>query len=168
MLASVKKAVNAFFQNLITPSCEHRRANLSARFCPDCGYKVKLVWVMIKCRSCQARRVPDKSVVLGAVRPLEKFCRHCGSTDYQIVKKDRIDAYELMYCVSLKEIDYTEEAPPNAEPVRQTAPFNIVEGEVLNSAFVSQRTASAWQEAPYHWTSQQDGLKLPKPWGSEG
>jgi len=73
----------------------------------------------------------------GRISPLYRYCQHCGQTDFQLIKRDRIHVHEMPYALLIKEIDYTEERKPS--PKRQANnPFDlsertldIVEGEVL-------------------------------------
>ena len=74
----------------------------------------------------------------GRIRPLYRYCQHCGQTDFQLIKRDRIHAHEMPYALLTKEIDYTEERKPSSKR-RANNPFDlsertldIVEGEVLH------------------------------------
>ena len=139
-------------------------------FCPDCGYKIKLLWGMAKCRDCGSKQVPQKKVD-GHIAPLNKYCRHCGSSAYYLLKKEKIDAYELVYAISLKEIDYSEErqapqAPPKVpifgaqSKAPRSSKLDIVEGEVIRKRYVSQNTSSAWHEAPFSWHRRNDDMPV--------
>ncbi len=107
---SISRAFYAFYNELVQQDCTHSRVSLGKRscFCPDCGYKVKLLWAQVKCRGCNSRRVPKKGFD-GSVNPLHKYCRYCGAGDVRLVKKEKIEGHELVYSVALKEVDYTEE-----------------------------------------------------------
>src|SRR5690242_10790418 len=141
------KAVAAFYSALFNSDCDHplvappgAAPDGSSRpyktFCPDCGYKIRALWSLCRCRTCGAKRQPKQGMD-GRVRPLYRYCQHCGQTDFQLIKRDRIHAYEMPYAILTKEIDYTEERM--ATPKRPANPFeaptrtlDIVEGEVLH------------------------------------
>jgi NMD protein affecting ribosome stability and mRNA decay len=136
------KALTAFYQTLFYRECEHKRVtartgeSAHSGFCPDCGYKILLMWTLCRCRTCGSKRHP-KIGVDGRISALYKYCQHCGQADYQIIKKDRINVHEMVYAILTKEIDYSEERLPNPKK-RQPNPFeayrglDIVEGEVLS------------------------------------
>ena len=137
------KAIYAFCDALLTRECEHPRINnlQSGCFCPDCGYKIKVVWTIVRCRTCASRRLPRKTPD-GKVKPTFRYCQHCGSSEYQLLHKQRLHVHELMYAIAIKEIDYStdeksalgefESAPNLHNPFRKTrANFDVVEGEVL-------------------------------------
>ncbi len=156
---SISKAFYAFYNELVQQDCAHTRVNLGKRscFCPDCGYKVKLLWAQVKCRGCNSRRVPKKSFD-GSVEALHKYCRYCGASDVRLVKKEKIEGHELVYSVALKEVDYAEEKPadkkagskkkqskkaPDTQPdfIRlyntrfNPRPTDVHEGEVIRKRF---------------------------------
>jgi hypothetical protein len=135
------RAFYAFYRTLVERECEHRQiasppgATRTSGFCPDCGYQVRIGWTFCRCRTCGSKRHP-KQEPDGRISPLYRYCQHCGQADYQIIRKERIHAYEMPYAILTKEIDYTEERrQPSAH--RAENPFeiyrrlDIVEGEVL-------------------------------------
>jgi hypothetical protein len=136
------KALAAFYSALFNSDCEHPRvaprgqANTHTAFCPDCGYKVRALWSLCRCRTCGSKRQPKRSMD-GRVSPLYRYCQHCGQTDFQLIKKDRINVHEMPYALLTKEVDYTEERQLSPKPLSN--PFeaayrnlDIVEGEVLH------------------------------------
>lgn len=136
------RALAAFYQTLLHRECEHKRItprpgeSVGASFCPDCGYKIQVMWTLCRCRTCGSKRHP-KLAVDGRVAPLYKYCQHCGQADYQIIKKDRINVHEMAYALLTKEINYSEERlfkPKQAHnPFESVKGLDIVEGEVLRS-----------------------------------
>ena len=139
------KALIAFYQTLFGGDCDHKRvqaapgqANRSG-YCPDCGYKILLLWTLCRCRTCGSKRHPSKGMD-GRIRPLYRYCQHCGQSDYQIIKREKINVHEMPYAILCKEIDYREERI--ISPRRSKNPFelykglNIVEGEVLSKEYV--------------------------------
>ncbi len=139
---SISKAFYAFYNELIQQDCAHLRVNISksACFCPDCGYKVKLLWAQVKCRGCNSRRVPKKSFD-GSVSPLHKYCRYCGAGDVRLVKKNKIESHELAYSVALKEVDYTEEKRNDKKISAHTGSSTASDFiRMFNTRFTSQPT----------------------------
>ena len=144
------KAVAAFCAALLThDECDHPHVapsgtsssgtrKSSAAFCTQCGYKIMALWSLCRCRTCGGKRQPRRGMD-GKIRPLYRYCQHCGQTDFQLIKRERIHAHELPYAILTKEIDYTEERRTTPQQAaRSDNPFeaayrtlNIVEGEVL-------------------------------------
>lgn len=155
------RALYTFYKSLVEQDCEHQRVHFgqSAPFCPDCGYKIKLLWVMVKCRHCDSKRIPRR-MPDGKITPLHKYCRHCGASAFRLVKRESIDAYELLYGLSIKEIDYSEERrqpqftprpgpQPKATPQAQQSPFDVVDGQVIRKRYFTQSKSSVWEEPPF-------------------
>lgn len=141
------KALAAFYQTLFGGECEHKRVQPApglgnrSGYCPDCGYKILLLWTLCRCRTCGSKRHPARGMDgRGRIRPLYRYCQHCGQADYQIIKREKINMHEMPYAILTKEIDYREERIVN--PKRAHNPFelhkglNIVEGKVLNREYV--------------------------------
>lgn len=145
------KALAAFYQTLFYRDCEHQRVTTRPghpacdSYCPDCGYKVLLRWTLCRCRTCGSRRHP-KLGADGRISALYRYCQHCGQTDYQIVKKDKINVHEMPYALLTKEVDYSEDRlnrPKRADnPFEAVKGLDIVEGEVLRSeqAYYSRKS----------------------------
>lgn len=157
------RALYAFYRQLVGGECEHARlrdqctsGKKTGTFCPDCGYNVQMLWAMVRCRNCIGKRIPRKNLD-GTVAPMYRYCEHCGSTDFQVIKKPRLAAYEMPYAVMCAEVDYSEgRQPTGANPLppkeyrsprynRLNNPFaifsgenNIVDGEVIRSEFVGR------------------------------
>lgn len=142
------RAIYAFYRQLFGGECEHPRlrdkmtsGDKPCAFCPDCGYRVAMMWALVRCRNCVAKRTPKKNLD-SSVGPMFRYCEHCGSTDFQIIKKTRLHAHEMPYAVMSAEIDYTDERPHQKEYAPKENPFAaystspVVEGEVLNSEYV--------------------------------
>ncbi len=161
---SLIRAIKAFWLAFKgSGECNHTRVNLNETpsFCPDCGYRIKLEWLFTLCRGCNAKRIP-KQGVLGDIRPLHAFCRHCGHEGFKIIAKSRIDAYELLYAIATKRVAYEEEVklePPVSNPFKTTAtvdtPPGVVDGEVLRKTEY-RGTKSAFKAAPYDFNRRQN------------
>lgn len=137
------KALYAFTETLFTRECDHPKINnlQNNAFCPDCGYKIKVLWTILRCRTCASKRLPRKTPD-GKVKPMFRYCQHCGSTDYQLIQKQKIHVHELTYAVAIKEKDYATEDKSSAGEFETTPnmhnpfkkhghSFDVVEGEVL-------------------------------------
>jgi hypothetical protein len=172
------KAVKAFLQVFLGhAACEHRQANPAdgPAFCPECGYCVKLEWVFLHCRNCNAKRLPRPTLLAG-IKPAQPFCRHCGHENYKIVRKDHIDAYELPYAVSVKSTVYAEN--PFARPLaaEKTHVRITVESGDIFEAEVLRRTEyrgakSKFASSPFQWQRHQDPTRYrgkPKPSANTG
>lgn len=162
LLKPVVRAVQAFVSTLVSPSpCEHRRVNLMQTpcYCHDCGYAVTIEWHMLHCRRCNNKRIPHKNF-LGEVKPLHAYCRHCGYEGTRLVKKERIEAYELMYAIPEKGILFQDPADPLARPVQgpavtnpfQAGAFNTAPEDIIDAEVVSRETT----QKPYASRSQQN------------
>ncbi len=165
------KALAAFYTALVHQDCEHPRVappgsscrsghnqahatETPSTYCEDCGYKVRALWSICRCRTCGGKRQPKRGMDR-RIRPLYRYCQHCGQTDFQLIKKDRINVHEMPYALLTKEIDYTEERQPS--PKRAANPFvaayrqlDIVEGEVLHR---SEEVFSRSQHPGYSQTT---------------
>lgn len=147
------KALAAFYQTLFSRDCEHKQIQptsgkgCGSAFCPDCGYKIQVMWTLCRCRTCGSKRYP-KLGADGRISTLYKYCQHCGQADYQIIKKDKINVHEMSYALLTREIDYAEERL--FKPKTTTNPFegvkglDIVEGEVLRSEQTYYTRGKAW------------------------
>ena len=151
------RALYAFYRQLFGAECEHPHLRektasgpldhgIKGTFCPDCGYKVAMLWTMVRCRNCISKRTPRKCLD-GSVGPLYRYCEHCGSTDYQVIKKQRLAAHEVPYAMLCADVDYSEErctgkqyqSPINNRLDNPFAAFSgaaVVEGEVVHTEFV--------------------------------
>lgn len=66
-------------ENFLGIKCTHPSVkNDSCNFCPDCGKKIILRWVSIKCRQCGHLRTAQNKNSYSIV-PKKDFCCHCGS-----------------------------------------------------------------------------------------
>jgi len=142
------RAIQAFCRHLIEDTCDHTQATLHSGkgFCRDCGQKVKLVWVQLRCQGCQSKRLITKTP-LGSIEPVHRYCQHCGTAAVRTVKKADIAAHELIYSLGLKEIDYTDASPqktafhdiPRVHQFKpqhfRGEPAHVVEGHVVRKQY---------------------------------
>jgi predicted RNA-binding Zn-ribbon protein involved in translation (DUF1610 family) len=91
--------------------CTHRSVkNYSCNFCPDCGQKVIVRWVSIKCRQCgHLRTAGNKN--LNLIVPKKIFCCYCGSDkwSYQYYYDSNIP--DKLREISLKQVVIEKENP---------------------------------------------------------
>ena len=142
------RAFYAFCRHLFGAECEHAKlrdkfthGHKAGGFCTDCGYKVAMMWAMLRCRNCVAKRTPRKNLD-GSIGPMYRYCEHCGSTDFQIIKKSKLHSHEMPYAVMCAEVDYSEEQPrKKVYAAPKTNPFaaysgSVVDGEVVSSEYL--------------------------------
>jgi hypothetical protein len=120
--------------------CDHRLVMQNGAFCPDCGHKIQMEWAFVRCASCNAKRPPQRqpgvhNYKAEAIKPLQKHCKHCGCAEVTVVKKPRIDAFELLFALPLKQID-TSVKPLSPQLTTHTQPTN-------SDQFISQQLAPA-------------------------
>ena len=70
-------------------------------FCPDCGQEIKISWQILRCECCSTKR--KSHVFKGKFIAEEKFCKKCGSSEYYIETKEKIEFFDYEYAVILKE-----------------------------------------------------------------
>ncbi|MGE0201745.1 MAG: hypothetical protein AB7P76_12360 [Candidatus Melainabacteria bacterium] len=141
------RAMAAFYSTLTDNGCTHARMlsrELTAgmqgqkttgkRFCPDCGDAVRLVWTLLRCRHCLARRRAC-SRLDGQTAPVETFCTHCGARAVRRIQKATLLAHEVPYATCRWVPDETDES------VNPFTRFNgqpgVVEGQVVRSRTVT-------------------------------
>ncbi len=85
------------------PKCSHDRVYplASGSFCPDCGYQIKIFWQILRCDCCSSKRKAFFS--RSRLIPVEKFCTKCGSSEFYIEKKEKVQFFDYEYAVILKE-----------------------------------------------------------------
>jgi hypothetical protein len=139
------RALYAFYRTLFSSNCEHKSVSGSSKkgnFCPDCGYRIKLLWNLCRCKTCGARRTLSRALD-GWISPKERHCSHCGDSAYQLVQKEQIHGYELPYATLTREIDYLDQCinanfqKNQLKDARFQSPFksqyfDIVEGVLIN------------------------------------
>ena len=83
--------------------CLHEKVtpDKTNRFCPDCGKEILLYWQIVRCGNCHTKR--NAISVLDLISPVEKYCSKCGTKEYFIEEKEKINFYDLNYAVLIKE-----------------------------------------------------------------
>lgn len=83
--------------------CRHEKINLTnkLKFCPDCGQRVHLSWLVAVCSDCNFQR----ETVLICGKPYSRYskCPECGSNRYKILKVPEIDQSYSEHFVIVKE-----------------------------------------------------------------
>jgi len=92
--------LNFLFKNT---KCAHTKVHpLSEEsFCPDCGQEIKVSWQILRCKCCSSKR--KSRFFINKIVPEEKFCKKCGSDDYYIEIKEKIEFFDYEYAIILKE-----------------------------------------------------------------
>lgn len=93
--------LKAYFKKIFLPECTHKSAKRkNCSYCPDCGKKVACKWIVIECKGCAHFRKPSIDR-LGNIKPLKKYCFHCGSDKWGVQ-----NYYESIIPDSLKTIAF--------------------------------------------------------------
>jgi ribosomal protein S27AE len=178
-LTQLKSAVTGMLDRLKHRDCEHSRVNHSDTFCPDCGQKVLITWQFVRCKHCNARRLPRK-LMDGKVKPIEKFCRRCGEAEFVTGEKAAVEVFEIVYCVAKKQV--VKAHPPLPSQVTQaghesdlvsvpnsTRRLDIMErGDTLPppqtaeavQTFPKSNGRTAWKQAPFFWQKPRQDVPL--------
>ena len=92
--------LNFLFNNI---KCNHNKIYpfSDGTFCPDCGQEIKISWQLLRCECCSSKR--NVRVFFNKILPEEKFCKKCGSSEYYIETKEKIEFFDYEYAIILKE-----------------------------------------------------------------
>jgi len=127
--------INKMIKAILSTECKHPHINQfnSGNHCPDCGQKINICWITIKCQQCKNLRMP-KITADNKIVPLETYCTNCGSEKWFSNRTDKLNFSEYMYGIVLKEI--VEEENRSVESTTavwveqtdklETKPFNNV------------------------------------------
>ena len=97
-------SLTQLFELFNKPSCLHEKItpNMHSGYCPDCGEYVENQWFMTRCKCCG---VKHKSLsIRGKITPQQKFCKNCGSNNFEVEKLEKINFIDIHYAVVLKKI----------------------------------------------------------------
>lgn len=88
---------------LFNTKCTHNKIYpfSDGTFCPDCGQEIKISWRILRCDDCSTKR--KTHFFMGKLVPEEKFCKKCGSSEYYIETREKIEFFDYEYAVILKE-----------------------------------------------------------------
>lgn len=83
------------FHNKITP-------DIQGGYCPDCGEYIENQWFLTRCSCCG---IKHQTIILkGEIKPSEKFCKNCGSGNYEVIKLQKINFVDIHYAIVVKKI----------------------------------------------------------------
>jgi hypothetical protein len=125
-MAPLKHNLAQWLDQLTGKTCHHPKVLQTGEYCGDCGHKIVIDWLFVRCAHCNTKRPPARkpgthNYKAEAVKPLHKFCKHCGTAEFITVKKSHIDAFELLFAVPAKHIDpQVPDARPVSLPSAQT------------------------------------------------
>jgi len=107
---SVKKIL-INIENSLGIKCVHESVkNDSCNFCPDCGKKVNVRWVSIKCKQCgHLRTAVNKS--LQSIVPKKDFCCYCGSDKWAYQYYFDSNIPDKLREISVKQVVTVKENP---------------------------------------------------------
>lgn len=83
-------------------SCNHEKIapSVSAGYCPDCGEYIQNCWYITRCSCCGVKR---KSIIRnGKIITQARFCKNCGSSEFELESLDKVDIVTINYAVLLK------------------------------------------------------------------
>jgi len=82
--------------------CSHRNFSpfSGGDFCPDCGKRIEITWLLLRCSCCNSKR--KSRVAFNTITPLNKFCVKCGETDCYIEKKENPEFFDIEYAIVSK------------------------------------------------------------------
>jgi len=86
-----------------TTKCNHNKIYpfSDGIFCPDCGQEIKISWRILRCECCSTKR--KAHFYINKLVPEEKFCKKCGSREYYIDIREKIEFFDYEYAIILKE-----------------------------------------------------------------
>ncbi len=95
--------LNYFLTKILRKKCRHASVNEfnPIRYCTDCGKRVELQQIFVKCKKCNSFLTPklDKA---GDVVPLKKFCPNCGGAGWYSMKAAKLNSYLSLYSILVK------------------------------------------------------------------
>lgn len=107
---STLERLNQKFKLFLINKCNHQNVDQfsSNSHCPDCGQKIKISWIMLRCGNCKAPRMPlvDKR---GKIVPKEKYCSKCGADVWFLSRAENLKFTEYKYGIIRKNV-VTEES----------------------------------------------------------
>jgi hypothetical protein len=129
------RIINKMIKAILSSECRHPHINQfnSGNFCPDCGQKIKVNWITIKCQQCRSLRLL-KLTNHNEIIPLDRYCTNCGSEKWFSTRTEKLNISEYMYGVLLKEVVEEENASVQSKTdvwveradKLETKPFNNV------------------------------------------
>jgi hypothetical protein len=165
-VASFKDKLTDWMAQRRAKECDHRNVSHSGQFCPDCGHKVCVEWAFIRCAQCNVKRPPFRqpgvhNYKAEVAKPMQKFCKNCGVVEFTVLKKQKIDAYELLFALPVKQIDPDTERKPLTATAGSTtgdafipAPIQVQPetADMLPSGLAhSYNSRAHLKTSPYNW-----------------
>ncbi len=94
---------NNFIAKILRKKCKHKSVNEfnPVRYCPDCGKRIELEQIFVKCKKCNGFLVPKLNKV-GDVLPLKKFCPNCGGAGWYSFKSAKLNSFLNLYSILIK------------------------------------------------------------------
>lgn len=106
---STLERLNQRFKIFLINKCNHHKVDQfnSKSHCPDCGQKIKISWIILRCGNCKTPRMPlvDKK---GKISPKEKYCSVCGADMWFLSRTESLKFTEYKYGIIRKNV-VTEE-----------------------------------------------------------
>jgi Zn finger protein HypA/HybF involved in hydrogenase expression len=114
IIRQIKDVIKSLFE------CKHEKITTATRlgFCPDCGKKINLYWLIATCSECHTSR--ETVLIMGKPYSLVKKCPECKSTKYKIFKTKDIESFnsgdnQRYYVIVKEEVNAGPKQPDNKE-----------------------------------------------------
>ena len=78
-------------------------------------------WIILRCSKCKTKSIPiiSNERILSA----NKYCRYCGSEDYYIEKKDKIERIDTIYALFSQDLIEVKEEMVNYKKLKLNNDF---------------------------------------------
>jgi len=108
----VIEIIDKMIRELLHGECKHPHVNQfnSGNYCPDCGQKIQISYITIRCQQCKTLRMP-KVTCQNEIIPLDKYCTNCNSEKWFSKRSEKINFSEHMYAMFLKEVVEEQNTP---------------------------------------------------------
>lgn len=83
--------------------CHHDKLtpDMECGYCPDCGEFIEMKWYMTRCSCCNLKR-KSYSNFNDVIKPSEKYCPNCGSSEFYLEEIDDINFVDINFAVLKK------------------------------------------------------------------
>ena len=87
--------------DLITPDME-------SGYCPECGEFIENQWYITRCTCCGLKlRTTQRG---NSIEPQNTYCSNCGSTEFKVIKLEKINFIDINFAVLIKKVLNKEES----------------------------------------------------------
>lgn len=97
---------------------------------------IKPYWLILKCTKCHKKSIPIFFNDL--IKPVSKYCRHCGTDKFYLEKKQNIERLDTIYALYSKDISNVNKEMVSIPPTSPECK--------LSEVYVSQKISKAWSK----------------------